>query len=61
MGNLEGKANEATVTVLDLNDPKVIRRIETYVEQVRRELRPLTDPLRRSAILTARDYNVIVY
>lgn len=34
------------------------RRIEERVEQIREELRPLTDLLRASRHLTAADYNI---
>ena len=44
--------------VLDLDNPETAKRLEETVKQVREELRPWTDPIRRGAILTAEDYMI---
>jgi len=45
-------------TMLDLNDPTIAAELEDILAQVREEIKPLTEPIRQSKILTARDYMV---
>ncbi len=40
--------------------PSDIRRLEERVKQIRKELRSLTDPIRESARLSARDYMIVI-
>ena len=56
MDNLEKKSDR----MLDLSDPEIQARLEATIEQIREELRPLTDPIRRSRKLTAADYGITI-
>ena len=49
-----------TDRALDLNDPQVRAEFEKRVRQIREELKPLTNPIRESAELTAADYSVTI-
>ena len=45
---------------LNLKDPKVREDLERRLIEIQEEIRPLTDPIRESSRLTAKDYAIII-
>lgn len=58
--SLEGKIEVRNPIPRKLDD-EALAKVEECYQQIRKEMQSLIDALERSARLTERDYNIIVY